>query len=96
MDPRLRIGNSERDHATAELARHYTEGRLDHEEYTERLDAVWTARTHADLRALFADLPRPLVTLPSAPVPARRPGLPLWWKVLPLLLLVVAVLVFLD
>lgn len=57
-DPRLRISDSDRERAMADLAMHYTDGRLDHEEYDERLDAVWTARTRADLAVLFTDLPR--------------------------------------
>jgi hypothetical protein len=92
MDPRLRIGNSERDRATAELARHYTEGRLDHDEYNERLDAVWTARTQDDLRALFSDLPRPPAVVPVAPVPVRRSGVPLWIRVAPVALLILMLL----
>lgn len=53
----LRLGDAEREHASALLRDHYAEGRLDTEEYSERLDAVWAARTRADLRPVFADLP---------------------------------------
>lgn len=89
MDPRFRIGDAEREQATAQLARHYAEGRLEHDEYSERLDAVWTARTGADLALLFTDLPR----LPTAPPQAvvdhyRRPpsaGFP-WLPVMLVLL----------
>lgn len=83
MDPRLRIGEAEREQATAQLARHYGEGRLDHDEYCERLDAVWTARTSADLALLFTDLPRLPVAPPQAfadrnrrPPSSRFPWLP--------------------
>ncbi|MBC2933831.1 DUF1707 domain-containing protein [Nocardioides sp. zg-1228] len=68
-DPRVRIADSDRERAMADLALHYTDGRLDHEEYDERLDAIWTARTRADLAVLFSDLPR----LP-APHPTRAPA----------------------
>ena len=54
----------------ADLAGHYADGRLDHEEYDERLDAIWTARTRADLAVIFSDLPRPQVTYPSPPARA--------------------------
>ena len=64
-DRDLRISDADRERAMADLALHYTDGRLDHEEYDERLDAVWTARTHADLRVLFDDLPRPKVSYPQ-------------------------------
>jgi hypothetical protein len=71
-DPRLRISDSDRERAMADLAGHYADGRLDHEEYDERLDAIWTARTRSDLAVLFSDLPRP-----AAPPPvSRRPGPP--------------------
>ena len=53
----LRLGDAEREQASALLRDHYAEGRLDTEEYSERLDAVWAARTRADLRPVFADLP---------------------------------------
>ena len=66
----IRIGDADRERAMADLAMHYADGRLDHEEYDERLDAIWTARTKADLRVLFDDLPRPQAARP-APV---RPG----------------------
>ena len=82
LDPHVRIADSDRERAMADLATHYTDGRLDHEEYDERLDAVWTARTRADLAVLFADLPRPVATRPPvAPVAqrsARRPRMPLF------------------
>ena len=32
-----------------DLAEHYADGRLDTEEHDERLDAIWSARTRADL-----------------------------------------------
>jgi hypothetical protein len=68
-DPRMRIADSDRERAMADLAMHYADGRLDHEEYDERLDAIWTARTRADLAVLFNDLPRP-----QAPQPSRSPA----------------------
>ena len=69
--PGMRIGDGDRERAMADLAQHYADGRLDHEEYDERLDAIWTARTRADLAVLFSDLPRPPVTYP--PVRAAQP-----------------------
>jgi uncharacterized protein DUF1707 len=72
MSGETRIGDAEREGAAAALGDHYAAGRLDHEEYTERLDAIWTARTRADLDLLFHDLPR-LVT-PAPPTPRRDRG----------------------
>lgn len=80
-DPGVRIADSDRERAMADLAMHYADGRLDHEEYDERLDAIWTARTRADLAVLFSDLPRPQATYPPARAPqpssGRRKRLPL-------------------
>ena len=57
MDDQLRIGDAERERAAAELAEHYTAGRLTTEEHSERLDRVWAARTRSDLLPMFSDLP---------------------------------------
>lgn len=98
MDQRWRIGHAERERAAEELSQHYADGRLDHDEYTERLDAAWTARTHDDLRILFADLPRSgLVMAPRAAVPVpRRRSLPLWWRVAPVLVALLLLVTLLD
>ncbi len=74
MDPR--IGDVEREAATTRLGDHYAAGRLDHEEYDERLDAVWSARTRADLDQLFWDLPQtPPPVVAARPAPAVRRGM---------------------
>ncbi|WP_310529857.1 DUF1707 domain-containing protein [Nocardioides sp.] len=72
MDPR--IGDAEREVATSRLGDHFAAGRLDHEEYDERLDAIWSARTRADLDQLFWDLPRAVAPVAPArgPLSARR------------------------
>jgi hypothetical protein len=53
----MRVGDSEREAAAAELREHFTSGRLDQEELNDRLTAVFAAKTRGDLQALFADLP---------------------------------------
>ena len=88
-DPRLRIADSDRERAMADLAMHYADGRLDHEEYDERLDAIWTARTRADLAVLFSDLPRPAVTSPPARTPQQRDRRGFRLPLLPVLALLV-------
>ena len=76
----LRIGDAERESAVAALGEHYAQGRLAKEEYDERSDAAWSARTAADLAPLFADLPTPAAAAPppSGPTasgrPSRHPG----------------------
>lgn len=91
MNEHLRISDADRDRAAARLADHYAEGRITTDEHAERLDAIWTARTGADLRPIFEDLP-----LPVAPPPVRqhhRPGrtrgrgVPFWPAVAVLVLL---------
>lgn len=72
LDLHARVADSDRERAMADLATHYADGRLDHEEYDERLDAIWTARTRGDLSLLFDDLPRPVVARPPAPRAAPR------------------------
>lgn len=73
-DSHTRIADSDRERAMADLAGHYADGCLDHEEYDERLDAIWTARTRADLAVLFSDLPQPRAQYPQQP--ARMAGRP--------------------
>jgi hypothetical protein len=65
----LRIRDAERDAAIAALARHFADGRLTQEEHEERTGLALKARIGADLRVLFADLPR--LDQP-APKPAAR------------------------
>jgi len=73
--PSLRIGDAEREAVSAELREHYAQGRLTDDEFRQRLDAVFAAKTQRDLQHITSDLPhvRPdSVPLPSAGV--RRPS----------------------
>jgi len=65
-----RASDRERDAVVQRVQDAFAEGRLDDAEFDERSRAALTARTHADLDALLADLP----AAPSAPGPA--PALP--------------------
>jgi hypothetical protein len=57
-DPgQIRVSDAERERLIEELHEHTVAGRLTAEEYEERLEAVYAARTRADLDALRADLP---------------------------------------
>ncbi len=80
----LRIGDAEREVSVAALGEHFAQGRLTREEYDERSDAVWSARTRGDLAPVFADLPpdaRTAVPVAAgARTPSRRPDwLPPWF-----------------
>lgn len=75
----LRIGTAEREEATRALGEHFAAGRLTTAEYEQRVSGVIEARTRADVRPLFADLPEPhplflsraaeLQPAPDAPLP---------------------------
>jgi hypothetical protein len=55
--PATRVSDAERARAVELLAHHHGAGRLDLVEFDERAAAVWNARTRADLRTQFTDLP---------------------------------------
>ena len=56
-DPRLRVSDADRNLVVAELEQHAAAGRLDLDEYAERVDRALVARTFGDLGAVTADLP---------------------------------------
>jgi hypothetical protein len=53
----LRVSDADRNAVAEELARHYGDGRLNAEEFEQRLDRAMSARTYQDLGGLLADLP---------------------------------------
>ena len=67
----IRIGDAERNSAMDALGEHLSSGRIDLDEFGTRSAMVSQARTVADLRAQFTDLPAPHPTLPG-PAPAIR------------------------
>lgn len=75
----IRVGDTEREAALKALGEHLSAGRIDIDEYGERSAQVTAARTRADLRGLFADLPEPHpmlgeVSVPLAGATAGQPG----------------------
>jgi hypothetical protein len=58
-DRRLRVGDSEREAVGEILRREHVDGRLDSDEFQERLERCLTAKTYAELDELVADLPSP-------------------------------------
>jgi DUF1707 SHOCT-like domain len=56
-DADLRASDEQRDRAAAEIREHYAAGRLTDEELSERVQAVYAARTEGELKTLLADLP---------------------------------------
>ncbi len=69
----VRASDADRDRTIAQLRRHHVDGRLDWEEFSERLDRASQARTREELRVLLTDLP-PLVEPAAASGPARQPA----------------------
>jgi hypothetical protein len=86
----MRVSDTDRESAMTALGEHMSTGRLTVDEYGDRAARLSTAKTRADVLALFDDLPAPRPTfsgaqdevvtpIPLAPEPAptraRRPGL---------------------
>ncbi len=63
QSPDLRVSDSEREAAAAELREHFAAGRLTDDELSERLGAAYAARTAGDLASVRADLPAPRAQL---------------------------------
>ena len=100
----LRVSDSDRDRAIAELSEHFQAGRITTDELEERTGRALRARTAGDLAELFTDLPRKPApaagpaprlapgagpALPPASAPPARPG---GFPVIPLVVVAVLVL----
>ena len=68
QDVALRVSDADRERTVAVLGEHHAVGRLSYEEFVERMDSAYEARTRSDLDRLTADLPE----TPTAPTPAKR------------------------
>jgi hypothetical protein len=55
--PEIRVSDADREQAVKLLERHHVDGRLTWEEFSERMEAAFRARTREDLRRTLADLP---------------------------------------
>jgi hypothetical protein len=76
-DPRMRASDADRDRTATLLQEHHAAGRLTAEEFQERLDAAYAAKTLGELDEILSDLPGiDLYQLPDASMrrmPATRP-----------------------
>ncbi len=73
-DPNIRASDDDRDRTAALLREHHAVGRLDPEEFNERLDKAFAAKTVGELDELLADLPAiDLYRLPDASLKRHRP-----------------------
>jgi hypothetical protein len=66
--PDTRASDAERERVAEYLREAVAEGRLDMEEFGERLEAAYEARTHGELAPLVSDLPTPGSTVDVIPV----------------------------
>ncbi|MET9110002.1 DUF1707 SHOCT-like domain-containing protein [Streptomyces zhihengii] len=73
--PEMRASDTERERVAERLRDAVAEGRLDMEEFEQRLDAAYRARTHGELTPLVADLPAPGGT-GADPAPLADPAAP--------------------
>jgi hypothetical protein len=79
----MRISHDERTEVADRLSKHYGDGRLDEEEFNERLDRAMKAKTRGDLAGLLDDLPEGDRPTSLAPRPRPVP------RIIPLILVVV-------
>ncbi|MFK4222956.1 DUF1707 domain-containing protein [Streptomyces sp. NPDC019890] len=70
--PEMRASDAERERVAERLRDAVAEGRLDMEEFEQRLEAAYTARTHGELEPLVSDLPAG--TAAAAPALAAGSG----------------------
>ena len=56
-DPNQRAADADREKTSEHLRRHHAEGRLDAEEFQERVDRCYQAKTLGELDQLVTDLP---------------------------------------
>jgi hypothetical protein len=72
-DPNIRASDADRDRAVALLREHHAAGRLTPDEFSERLDSAFAAKTVGEIDSLLRDLPGiDLYRLPDAQL-TRQP-----------------------
>ncbi|MFI5670253.1 DUF1707 domain-containing protein [Streptomyces sp. NPDC051704] len=73
--PELRASDADRERVVERLRDAVAEGRIDMEEFEERLEAAYKSKTYAELEPITSDLPapggHPLPLAAAAPAPAR-------------------------
>jgi hypothetical protein len=70
--PELRAADVDREQVIERLRLAQFEGRLDINEFDERVAAAWAARTYGELDTLTADLPPPVARPTGAVAPPSR------------------------
>ena len=73
-DPHIRASDDDRDRTASLLREHHAAGRLSAEEFNERLDKTFAAKTLGELDDLLSDLPHiDLYRLPEESLKRHRP-----------------------
>ena len=76
---RVRASDADRERVVDQLRRHHEAGRLDGDEFTERMEHALSARWIDELPPLLSDLPDPdqpdAAEAPAGPAGSRGPGL---------------------
>ena len=78
--PGIRVSDADREQTVKLLERHHVDGRLTWEEFSERMEAAFHARTREDLRRVLSDLPSLVEQRP--PAERRAPSGPNWRSLL--------------
>lgn len=73
----MRAADADRERYVELLQQAFVEGRLSREEHDERIEAAYKATTFAELTPLLLDLPIDPARLPTLPIGALRPTVPL-------------------
>lgn len=90
---RMRASDADRAATADRLRQHYTEGRLDAQEYDERIDRCYAAKTVDELDDLFVDLPRPAPRSPEPEAERHQRGhYPPPWRVAAIVAVVAALI----
>lgn len=84
-NPNLRVSDADRSAVADQLSKHYADGRLNSDEFNQRMEQAMNAKTQGDLSGLLDDLPA--AEEPAGAEPAGRPRSPL--RVLAIICLIV-------
>ncbi len=71
-DQTIRLSDTEREAAAADLGEHFAQGRLTADEHGERLEQIWAAKTRGEIAPIFRDLPSPYAAAAAGPPPGDR------------------------
>ena len=90
-DPNLRASDADRDASADRLRQHHTDGRLDQDEFQERLDRCFAAKTVGELNELTRDLPDDQARSRSRAVGRTGFGLPGCLRMIPIVPIILAI-----